>query len=76
MEDAEERQTPLLDTAEKLQEFRGWLKPWGAWDDAQIEAMNNQELNALFLQWIAGDCREDSERFYELPADAELVSDD
>ena len=48
----------LLDNEEKLQEFRDWLKPFGAWDKEEISAMSDQELNALFLQWVAGDVRE------------------
>ena len=48
----------LLDTQEKLQAFRDWLKPWGAWSEEEISAMSDQHLNALFLQWVAGDCRE------------------
>jgi len=50
--------TTLLDSEEKLEAFRDWLKPWGAWDAEQIAAMDDQSLNALFLQWVAGDCRE------------------
>ena len=52
------KETPLLDSEEKLEAFRDWLKPWGAWDAEQIAAMDDQHLNALFLQWVAGDCRE------------------
>lgn len=55
-EQAEE--TPLLDTPEKLQAFRDWLKPFGAWDAEEIAAMSDNDLNALFLQWVAGNTRE------------------
>ena len=48
---------PLPD-ADALQEFREWLKPWGAWDDLEIAAMSDDHLRALCLQWIAGDWRE------------------
>ena len=48
----------FLPTPELLQEFREWLKPWGAWDDSEIAAMSDQHLRALCLQWIAGDWRE------------------
>ena len=48
----------MLDDADKRQAFRDWLKPFGAWDDAEIAAWSDSELNALFLQWIAGDIRE------------------
>ena len=48
----------FLPTSEILQEFREWLKPWGAWDDDEIAAMSDAHLRALCLQWIAGDWRE------------------
>ena len=48
---------PLPD-ADALQEFRDWIKPWGAWDDDEIAAMSDDHLRALCLQWIAGDWRE------------------
>ena len=48
---------PLPD-ADALQEFREWLKPWGAWSDDEIAAMSDTHLRALCLQWIAGDWRE------------------
>lgn len=35
-----------------------WLKPWGGWDDEEIEAMGVQGRRALLLQFIAGDIRE------------------
>lgn len=55
-EQAEE--TPLLTNEEELEHFRKWLKPWGGWDEEEIAAMSDNELNALLLQWIAGDCRQ------------------
>jgi hypothetical protein len=54
-EQAEE--TPLLNDAEKLQAFRDWIKDFGAWDAEEIAAMSDNDLNALFLQWVAGDTR-------------------
>ena len=48
----------LLNTPDKLESFRDWLKTWGAWSDEEIAAMGNSDLNALFLQWVAGDTRE------------------
>ena len=50
--------TPLLDTPEKLECFREWIAAFGAWDASERAAMSDRDLNALFLQWIAGDCRE------------------
>ena len=51
-------ETPLLDTPEKLQAMRDFARETGAWDEEEIAAWSNQEVNALFLQWIAGDCRQ------------------
>jgi hypothetical protein len=47
-----------LDDEEKREAFRERLKPYGAWDDAEIAAFTDAELNALFVQWVAGDMRE------------------
>jgi hypothetical protein len=48
----------MLDTPDKLDAFRTWLKPWGGWSEAEIAAMSDDDLNALFLQWVASDMRE------------------
>lgn len=48
----------LLDTADKRQDFRDYVKGFGAWSDTEIAAWNDTELNALLLQMIAGDVRE------------------
>lgn len=48
----------MLDTDEKRQAFREWVKPFGGWNEAEIAAWDNVELNALFVQWVAGDIRE------------------
>ena len=50
--------TALLDTPEKLDAFRDWVRPFGGWEDEEIDAWTPQECNALFLQWIAGDTRQ------------------
>ena len=50
--------TSLLDTPEKLDAMREFALSSGGWDQEEITAWTSQELNALFLQWIAGDCRE------------------
>ena len=55
-EQAEE--TPLLDTEEKLQAMRDFARSSGGWDSKEVAAWSAQEVNALLLQWIAGDCRE------------------
>lgn len=49
---------PILDTDEKREAFRDFVRSAGAWDDEEIAAWDNVELNALCLQWIAGDIRE------------------
>lgn len=56
LEQAEE--TPLLDTEEKLEAMRDRAKSSGAWDAEERAAWTPQEVNALFLQLIAGDIRE------------------
>jgi hypothetical protein len=48
----------LLDAEEKLQAMRDYAGSFGAWTKEQINKWDSQQLNALFLQWIAGDCRE------------------
>lgn len=48
----------MLDTEEKRQAFRDWVKPFGGWTEAEIAEWTDVELNALFVQWVAGDIRE------------------
>ena len=50
--------TPLLDTPEKLEAMRDFALSSGGWNEEEVAAWSAQEVNALFLQWIAGDCRE------------------
>lgn len=49
---------PLLDTEERKEAFRDFVRSAGAWSDEEIKAWSDEELNALCLQWIAGDIRE------------------
>jgi hypothetical protein len=49
---------PLLKTPEEFDAFRDFVKDSGGWDDEEIAAWDENELQALFLQWIAGDTRE------------------
>jgi len=49
---------PILDTDEKKEAFRDFVRGFGAWDDDEIAAWDETELNALCLQWIASDLRE------------------
>lgn len=47
----------ILDNEEKREAFRQYVKGFGAWDDSEIAAWSDIELNALLLQMIAGDVR-------------------
>lgn len=49
---------PLLDTDEKREAFRDFVRESGGWTREEIAAWGDTELNALCLQWIAGDVRE------------------
>lgn len=48
----------FLDTDEKREEFRRYVKGFGAWNESEIAAWSDVELNALLIQMIAGDMRE------------------
>ena len=52
------KETPLLDTEEKLEAMRDFARSSGGWTREEVEAWSAEEINALFLQWIAGDVRE------------------
>lgn len=49
---------PMLDTAEKREAFRAFVRSSGGWSDEEIRIWDDAELNALLIQWIAGDMRE------------------
>lgn len=55
---AQAKDTPLLDTPEKLDALRDWAEGFGAWSREEIAAWSDDECNALLLQYIAGDMRE------------------
>lgn len=55
---AEAKRHPILDTPEKLQAMRDFAASSGGWTREEIAGWPDSEVNALFLQWIAGDCRE------------------
>jgi hypothetical protein len=55
---AQAAETPLLDTEEKLQAMRDFARSSGGWTAEEIAEWSAEEVNALFLQWVAGDCRE------------------
>jgi hypothetical protein len=54
----EAENTPLLNTPEKLQAMRDFARESGGWNKEEITEWSDNELNALFLQWISGDVRE------------------
>ena len=73
----------LLPTPEHKEAFRDFVRSSGGWNDEEIAAWSEAELDALLLQWIAGDIREafgDSEPSewdwaeYEKDAEAGRVS--
>lgn len=48
----------LLQTPEEFEAFRDYVKGFGAWDEEEIAAWDENECQALFLQMIAGDVRQ------------------
>jgi hypothetical protein len=48
----------LLDDEEKREAWREDVKGFGAWEEDEIAAWSDKELNALFLQFVSGDIRE------------------
>ena len=49
---------PLVKTKEQLDECREYFASFGAWDRDEIATWDADEINALLLQFIAGDMRE------------------
>lgn len=48
----------LLPTSEHKEAFRDWAESSGGWTREEIDAWTDSELDALLLQWIAGDIHE------------------
>ena len=48
----------LLDNEDKLQAMRDFAISSGGWTETEIERWTPTEVNALFLQWVAGDIRQ------------------
>lgn len=48
----------ILNTPEKLAAMREFAAESGGWTREEIADWPDSEVNALFLQWIAGDVRE------------------
>ncbi len=55
--DAAKDMCPLR-TSDQMQAMREFVKDSGGWSAEEIAAFSDQELNALLVQWIAGDIRE------------------
>jgi hypothetical protein len=49
---------PLLQTDEQREAFRAFVRDSGGWSREEIAAWSDAELNALCIQWVAGDIRE------------------
>lgn len=58
---AKESGYTLLDTPDKLEAMRKWALSSGGWDAEEIAAWSDVEINALFIQLVAGDMREKGE---------------
>lgn len=54
---AEAASKPLL-TEDQLDAARDWAREFGAWDDEHIDGWSAQEVNALVIQYVAGNLRE------------------
>jgi len=63
----EARDTTLLQSDEEKDAFRNFISGFGAWSDEEIASWDDDELNALCIQFIAGDMREP--RGFELGKD-------
>ena len=48
----------ILDTEDKREAFCSIVISSGGWDANEIASWSDKELNALCIQWIAGDMRE------------------
>ena len=48
----------LLPTPEHKEQFRDFVRSSGGWSRDEIEGWSDSHLDALFLQWVAGDIRE------------------
>lgn len=68
----------LLKTPEQIQQARDYFKEFGAWSSEEIAAWSAHEVNALLVQFIAGDIREfesfDSYEEYQAASESGSVS--
>lgn len=49
---------PLLNTPEEIEAFRDYAKSTGGWTEEETQAWDENECQALFLQFIAGGVRQ------------------
>jgi hypothetical protein len=49
----------FLDNQEKVDNFKKYIAGFGAWTTEEVDAWSHRELNALLIQFIAGDMRSD-----------------
>lgn len=54
----EAAENPLMTTEDELEEFREYMKGYGAWEDEEIMAWDMDKCNALLVQLVSGDMRE------------------
>jgi len=48
----------MLNTDEKRDAFRNYVRGFGAWSDDEIAAWSDKEINALFIQFVSGAMRD------------------
>ena len=48
----------FLETPELIEEFKSFVIESGGWDEEEVSLMTDCHLQALCLQWIAGDARD------------------
>lgn len=51
-------ESPVLADDSEREAVREWAGEFGAWSDEEINGWSNEELDALVLQYAAGDLRE------------------
>lgn len=56
--DPDEHPEAYFVTADNREEIEAWVRDFGAWEREEIAAWSDRELNALLVQFIAGDMRE------------------
>lgn len=55
---AKECEVTLLHTDDEIQETKDFFESFGAWDAEEMSARTNNEVNALLIQFISGDMRD------------------